>query len=36
VRFISNTINAVGGDSGYGVWGAMGTRSGKEPTDGAN
>jgi prepilin-type N-terminal cleavage/methylation domain-containing protein len=26
VRFVSNTINATGGPSGYGVWGALGTR----------
>ena len=29
-RFIPQTINSVGGMSGYGVWGALGTRSGKE------
>jgi prepilin-type processing-associated H-X9-DG protein len=29
-RFISQTINSVGGTSGYGIWGALGTRSGKE------
>lgn len=28
--FIPQTINSVGGMSGYGVWGALGTRSGKE------
>jgi len=26
VRFITSTVNAVGGPSGFGVWGAMGTR----------
>jgi type II secretory pathway pseudopilin PulG len=31
VRFIPNTINAIGGDSGYGVWGALGTRANNEP-----
>jgi len=31
VRFISNTIDSVGGQSGYGIWGALGTRSNGEP-----
>jgi hypothetical protein len=30
VRFISQTINATGGPTGYGVWGALGTRDGGE------
>lgn len=30
VRFISETINATGGRSGFGVWGALGTRAGGE------
>jgi len=32
VDFISETIDAVGGASGYGVWGALGTRDGGEVT----
>jgi len=31
VRFISQTINCVGGPSGFGVWGALGTRDMGEP-----
>jgi prepilin-type processing-associated H-X9-DG protein len=30
-RFVSQTINAVGGSSGFGTWGALGTRAGGEP-----
>lgn len=30
VRFISQTIDAMGGPSGFGVWGALGTRDGGE------
>jgi prepilin-type N-terminal cleavage/methylation domain-containing protein/prepilin-type processing-associated H-X9-DG protein len=30
VTFISQTINATGGATGFGVWGALGTRSGGE------
>jgi len=30
VRFVTNNINAVGGPSGYGVWGALGTRANNE------
>jgi len=33
VDFVSDSIDAVGGASGYGVWGAMGTRDGGEPLD---
>lgn len=30
VRFVSETINSVGGPSGFGTWGALGTRAGGE------
>jgi prepilin-type N-terminal cleavage/methylation domain-containing protein len=30
VRFVSQSINATGGVSGYGVWGSLGTRNGGE------
>jgi prepilin-type N-terminal cleavage/methylation domain-containing protein len=33
VDFISETIDAVGGKTGYGVWGALGTRNGNEATE---
>ena len=32
VRFFSETIDAQGGKTGYGVWGALGTRAGGEVT----
>jgi prepilin-type N-terminal cleavage/methylation domain-containing protein/prepilin-type processing-associated H-X9-DG protein len=32
VRFISSSIDSLGGPSGYGVWGSLGTREGGEPT----
>jgi prepilin-type N-terminal cleavage/methylation domain-containing protein/prepilin-type processing-associated H-X9-DG protein len=32
VRFIASSINTVGGVTGYGVWGALGTRDAGEPT----
>lgn len=32
VRFFSETIDAQGGKTGYGVWGALGTRAGGEAT----
>jgi prepilin-type N-terminal cleavage/methylation domain-containing protein len=31
VTFIADTINSTGGPSGFGVWGALGTRDGGEP-----
>lgn len=30
VRFVGQTIDSSGGDSGYGLWGALGTRAGSE------
>jgi len=30
VRFVSETINSSGGPTGFGVWGALGTREGSE------
>ncbi len=32
-RFVAESINAVGGASGFGVWGALGTRGGGETID---
>jgi prepilin-type processing-associated H-X9-DG protein len=34
VEFVSQTIDAMGGASGYGVWGALGTRSNNEAVSG--